>query len=75
MLSRFLPGLGQMYNGQLARGLCLLAALLLATFISVNSGLWNTFHGFCLGLLLAAFSRSAWLWMCFRGPEERKRLL
>lgn len=52
VLSLLVPGLGQMYNGQLARGMSLLAALVLAAIINRNSGLATTFHGFCLGILI-----------------------
>jgi signal peptidase I len=52
-LSLPIPGLGQMYNGQLARGLTMLVALLLVGLINVTIGPTTTFPGLVSWILFS----------------------
>ncbi|MBI5570572.1 MAG: signal peptidase I [Desulfomonile tiedjei] len=51
LLSLLVPGVGQMYNGQLARGVCLHAGVLLVWTVMGLTGLLYSFFGACVWLL------------------------
>ena len=54
LLSFALSGLGQAYNGQLRKGIILFLSILIIDIILSIIGLWYTFTGMIIGLIIIA---------------------